>query len=197
MKDKNATIRGAYMDENLSDLPAIRYVIDKQDRIRSVNQAFLDFGRDNDWQPEPSSLINRSLFDFVVGQEVCVLMDALFRRVRETTKTVSIPFRCDSSNFRRYMTMRISTFSHGELTFDNILLDQQPRAAVDLSAIAPSSKDNCVSMCSWCNRIALDDGQWVEAEVAIDKKTLFADTPPSVISHGLCSDCDHRLTQTG
>ena len=48
-------------------------------------------------------------------------------------------------------------------------------------------------MCSWCKRVKLDKGEWVEAEVARAKMGLFyGDDLPKLV-HGICEECKERI----
>jgi hypothetical protein len=53
--------------------------------------------------------------------------------------------------------------------------------------------ERIMRMCSWCKRVRLPDGEWVEVERAIDMLGVFADTPVSGVTHGICVSCEEAL----
>jgi hypothetical protein len=173
----------------------IIYHIDENDKIIFVNSAWDIFARDNaDKDILKHNVINRSLWDFIVNNETRHIHQLLLRKVRSQNVSLSLPFRCDSPDMRRFMTMRISPLIKGKIEYCCTTIKTERRSAI------PFSQQRAVDrvftkMCSWCNKIDVGDDNWLEIEEAIKTLDLFAefDLPP--ITHTMCNRCYDLLEQ--
>lgn len=180
--------------ESSSEL--FQYTVDKNNHIVAVNQSFIQFAEQNAWAIELDAVMDKPLLSFIDGQETQIFTELLLARVREKQQLVTIPFRCDSQNCRRYLSMSISPMADGMLSFSNQLHKQELRSPLALAKEATHSinPQHKVCMCSWCNKFKINGQQWLEVEAAIDKLDLFAASyKEKYISHGICPDCQSLM----
>ncbi|HKJ08236.1 MAG TPA: hypothetical protein VKA76_04025 [Gammaproteobacteria bacterium] len=168
------------------------YCVDGADSIIFVNDAWCAFAIAND-APEltTEAVLHRCLWDFIADPETSHLYRAIFARARRSGNAVTIPFRCDAPALRRYMQLDIQPVDGGgeRLQLTGRVLRQEPRAPVALLERAAQRSAELLRMCSWCKRIAVDTGQWLEAEEAIARLGLF-DTPTLPgLTHTICDSC--------
>lgn len=90
------------------------YEIDADDRIRRVDDGWLDFARRNDG-PElvREKVLGRELWSFVEGRELRLLYRSLIDSVRRTRLGASVPFRCDAPEEARSMRLQIDPIGAG------------------------------------------------------------------------------------
>lgn len=165
------------------------YRIDSQNRITFLNQDWLEFARDNQ-APElsPSAVLGHDLSEYIADWETRHLYDIIYQRVRQSGKTIHLPFRCDSPEQRRFFQMSIAALPGGGLEFSVRVIRIEPRQRIAL--LDPSTRHawDRVVICSWCKRIEILANQWVDLETVIDREDLFSPTPPS-LTHDVCPDC--------
>ncbi|WP_339668649.1 hypothetical protein [Dasania marina] len=179
----------------------VQYTLNKNNHIVAVNQSFINFARDNDWNFDSQVLINSPLSQYIDGEETKLLTELLISRVRASGLGVSLPFRCDSADKRRYLTMTITPVTNGLLSFNNCLTKQEPRGRIDFlkDHRLDAGHPDMICMCSWCNQFKMSSKLWVEVEEAIDRLYLFSNRYKGHrISHGLCPECkDVMLKSAG
>jgi hypothetical protein len=170
----------------------LRYVIDEQDRLVRVNDAYYRFAGENGWAGAGASL-GRSLWDFVSGEQLTTLLRILVRRVRLTKTAVELPFRCDGPDVRRELNIRIASTSSGRaVLFETRVRSEEPREFQALLDPSADRSEELIEMCGWCDRF-LVDGDWVEVEDAAARLQLFKRSEPPAISHGICPECAAKL----
>lgn len=85
------------------------YRVDAQDRVVFANAEWFDFARENSAVSlKPEVVIGVSLWDFICSSETRHLFEILLKQVRATGKSVTLPYRCDSPDCRRFMELRIA-----------------------------------------------------------------------------------------
>ena len=165
------------------------YRIDHAGIIRYVNAEFLQFAVENDSphlvQP---GVLGQPLTNFISGQDVRDLYDALFDKVRRQRAVVCLTFRCDGLGLRRFMDMVMRPSGVKGIEFNCRVLREEPRPPVALLAPTPTRSDRLVTMCSWCRRIS-NPPDWLEIEDAINQMRLFEQHNPPQIIHSVCYDC--------
>lgn len=162
---------------------AISYRIDRADTLISVDASWSTFAENNGWD-DAESVVGRSLWDFVAGPETQLIWRELITRARGGV-TINVPFRCDATAIRRYLSLSVAPGSSGEVSFRSTTLRLVKREPLALLSNAVGTGE-AILCCSWCKRF--DIGEWVEVEEAIERLGLLeTDTRP--ITHGLCSDC--------
>lgn len=173
---------------------AYRYLVDEENRILDVDDAWLRFAVEND-APEldREAVLGEPLWQFIGDAETRLIYEALLARVREGQRRVSVPFRCDSPAVRRFMEMEIVPAGERQIALTGHLLRREERAPVPLLDPTVARSDELISVCSWCKKVELSPVEWVEVEEAVTRLDLFARVPLPGISHGICPSCSERF----
>jgi len=169
-----------------------RYELDREDRIRSVNEDWHAFARENEAEHLMDAVLGTSIWDWLAGMEVRHLYSLLFSRVRSARRTARLPFRCDSPDLRRFMELEIVALPDGGLRCIARLERAEPRPPVRLLDSRVARSKDALAICSWCKRVRVDPDLWLEIEDATSRLRLLEDPPPA-ITHGICSDCEARF----
>ncbi len=173
------------------DLQKYRYRIDADDRICEVDSWWLAFARENG-APEltAESVLNQSLWDFIVGRETQDLYREIHARVRSTGKWIMLPFRCDSPFLQRQMRMTISPDGEGRLLYETVM-DRVVPHDHRLDVLDPSRLRNqsFLTMCSCCKRALLEPCGWLDVEEFTVKLQLFEQPQVPELRYGICPDC--------
>ena len=184
------------MDEP-RDKRIFHYEIGPDDTITSVDENWLSFAREND-APGLSrkAVLNKPLWKFIAGSMTQYLYSLVFERVREGNRHITIPFRCDSPDCRRFMELELFMLPKGFIQIHGRLLkheDRDPMAI--LVANATRRSERFLSMCSWCKKIHIDKS-WVEVEKAIEMLDLFGASRQPRLTHGVCPGCFEQIIQS-
>jgi hypothetical protein len=173
--------------------PVLTYAIDHDDRLVKVDEGYYRFAEENGWDEVGASL-GRSLWDFVAGHELVKLKRMLLRRLRSETRSIELPFRCDSPDVRREMAIRIVAHTSGRAVLFAAFMQSEEARDTPQPMLNPNSPRNAevLTMCGWCDRF-LVDGEWVEIEVAVERLGLFRHPELPRISHDICPDCSAML----
>ena len=100
--------------EKPRDQRSFIWILDADDKIVRVNDAWLAFAAENTApQLTASVVLDQSIWRFIQGQETSYLYQQIFRRVRAGQSPVTFPFRCDSPDCRRFMEMELSLLPGG------------------------------------------------------------------------------------
>ncbi len=176
------------------DIPNTVYRIDEKDQISFVNGQWTEFATSND-APElvGSSVLSRDFWEFITDDATLFFYRQLVKRVREGHR-VQFEFRCDSPDLRRDVEMRMSLCPGGEVEFDVRVLSVEPRDTFEVLSRHATRSDDLIYVCSWCNRIKLDNVTWAEIEEAIGKLGTFEGESLPKLSHGICEDCYTKVT---
>jgi hypothetical protein len=168
--------------------------IDGDGRICSVNQAWLDFAVENDWDVDKARLLGSDLMASISDLQTRHVYGLLINRVRDSRRSAHFRYRCDSPDCLRLMEMRM----HYDATLDQVefrsralsIERREPIAVLDTRRLQRSSQT--LSVCSWCKAVQMAQA-WVELEQAVVRLGLFAADALPRISHGICPDCSKRL----
>ena len=87
------------------------------------------------------------------------------------------------------MEMEVAELGGGVVRFESRIICEEPRRPVPVLDPWTDRSGDLVRMCSWCNRIWLEEGRWVEIEEAVAALELFAAVPPPPLTHGMCTPC--------
>ncbi len=169
------------------------YRIDSADLLVEASPAYFEFAAENRW-PGAGASLGEPLWDFVTGSAMRRVQQALVRRVRESGRAIELPFRCDSPEARREMTIELRPEPDGSVTFTARLLVEHPQARQPLLDLEAERGPGQIEMCGWCDRF-LAGGRWVEAEEAARRLGLTTAAEPPAISHGICPDCEETLAK--
>jgi hypothetical protein len=169
---------------------AVVYRVSASDQFQLVNDAWRRFARENGAPDLADSVIGRSLWDYIAGDEVRHVYASLLNRVRREQRGVNFPFRCDSAAVHREMRLFVEPLSGEAIEFRAVFDRQflQPRRLRPLQSTDYSDTHGFLIMCAWCKAIMINAG-WTPLETALEElRLLDRDALPS-ISHGICRDC--------
>jgi hypothetical protein len=173
----------------------IIYQIDKNDKIIFINNEWDVFAKNNaDAYIFAQKVINRSIWEFIENNETKHIHQALLHKVRSHNISLILPFRCDSPDFRRFMTMRISPVMHGKIEYCCSTIKVERRCTI-LFAQHRTVDRGFLRMCSWCNKVDAGENNWLEIEDAIKVLDLFAELELPAITHTMCNNCYDALEQ--
>lgn len=172
---------------------------DPEDRYVHLNQAWLDFARQN-WRADfaPESILGDTWRRHISDRATLHLYDRLVQRARQLARPLSVAFRCDSPDLRRFMEISALPLPDGGLEWASRLLRQEPRPLVRLPEPDAELVARLAIMCSWCKKVQVPEwagvaplvvGDWVEVEEIMP---LFSDAHAGFypeLSHGVCPAC--------
>ncbi len=167
------------------------YTIDNEDKIISVSDNWQLFAEENQAAETllPHMIENKPIWQFIEGPEATHLYANILKNIREHNKSVTIPFRCDSPDKRRYLKLTISPIQHNSIEFVSHLIREETRDTVDFLKFDLPRSNEMITMCCMCNKVKLAENFWVEVEGAIVSLKLFELNTLPKISHGLCNEC--------
>ena len=163
---------------------------DINDRILFVNEHWLNFARENAASGLVEfSLSGQSLWKFICDDSTVHLYQTMLARAREEKRSFLIPFRCDSPDCRRFMTMKIIPSDNETISFESRIVKLEPRGHVKLLESDRECSEEFIRMCSYCKKVFVSGSDWCEPEQAITRLELFsAETLPQ-ITHTICPSC--------
>jgi len=170
--------------------PRVTYSIDADDRIRSIDDAWLEFARLND-APEltRAAVIGRSLWEFVTGVELRRLYGILLSKVRADDTRIVLPFRCDSPDERREMRLTLSSLHAGAVRFEGVLVSSRRRPWLAILHPGIPHSDQRVVICGICRRLRTPAGGWEELEDVVETMKLFSGPRPPSLDESICTQC--------
>ena len=177
-------------------MDTIVYHIDASDVFCHTNEAWRCFAVENQGD-RIMSVIGRSLWEFIQGDEVRHLYREILSDLRRRGGTSTFPFRCDAPKLARELSMQIRSLADGSIEFQSTLIrswPQTPRPVSTAMSTSVSSSAPLLQMCSWCKQVKVGD-QWKDADVAIAELGLFVTTPPQ-ITHGICKKCHGAVSHS-
>lgn len=178
----------------MSETDTYGYEIDVHNRIVAVDEAWLAFARDNGAVAlTRDKVIGEHLSHFVIGWRACDLYTNLFAVLRSSGARVSLPFRCDAPDTRRYMALEIAPQSGGRLKLAGRLLHSLARRRVPLLDLTLPRNGQWHIICAICRRLRVHADTWREIEDALgDPYSVPAEGLPQ-LSHDVCADCTEEL----
>lgn len=170
------------------------YNIDEYDKISYVNESWLDFSKAN--QAKNLSLLEvlgRSLWSCMKNHETEAVYQIIVNTVRKKGISITLPFRADSPDKRRFMELRISPLEENRIRFNSVLLDEEPRSSVTLLDSTIKRKSSFIIICSWCKMVNISKYHWIDIEAAVKFLNIFQSESYPKLSHRICPDCSSRL----
>ncbi len=176
-----------------SESATYSYVIDEHDALVCVDDAWVDFARDND-APEltRSFVTGRPIWDFIAGDETRELYARLFASVRASNASRTFPFRCDSPNLYRFMELQLVPSGVSGIELRGRLLREQARVHCSILDRALARDDYSFPACSLCTRI-FAFGSWLETDEAVRRLGAFDTERPPGLEYTVCDDCRRRV----
>ena len=100
-----------------------------------------------------------------------------------------MPFRCDSPEFQRNMSLTVSYAGENRLDVSSNLIQENSQLYVSLFNRNAALTEGYIHCCSVCRRFSDGNDVWLSAaELARDAAILSAEHPPS-IRERVCGDC--------
>lgn len=175
----------------MSDL---RYELNARDEISSVNEEWLRFALANHGDPlQPAQILGRPVWDFMSDVETQHIYSLLHRRVRADGAPVRLCFRCDAPDRRRLLDLEISAGPEQRLIYRIRTRKEQERQPVPLLEPQRQRSDDFVTICGWCERVAVPLHGWLEIEKAIAALPVLVAPRPPQLTHGICEVCAQGL----
>ena len=178
-----------------SDSRVFIHTVDAAGNIVAVNGEWVEFARENG-APElvREAVVGRAIWEFMEGRETRHISRLLLDKVRSTGKSLTIPYRCDSPDLRRFMEMELVPVDGGAVEFRSRLLDVERRDPVLLLDPHAGRGDEFLTICSWCRRARVAS-EWVELDEAVKMLDLFSSAAPAQLTHGICQDCSRLVSE--
>jgi hypothetical protein len=172
-------------------MPVCEYVIDGDDRIVTVCDNWLRSALQN--QPDIliklDSVLERSIWDSIEGPEAQFIYKTLLANIREKRHPITLPYRCDTLDKRRFLELTIIPLAFSHVKFISFCKHEENRTAVPLLDPGFPRSPEYVRMCSMCKKVAITGDYWAEVEVAIVSLKLFEKPVLPQITHGFCPEC--------
>ncbi len=174
------------------DLPTIVYVVDADNRIVSVNEAWDDFAAENNGiSVLAERVIGRNLFEFITDPSTQHIYRQMLARIRGGID-LRFSYRCDSPDCRRLMEMQVrGSDAQGGVEFRSITLEAHSREPLHLPQAdggTEAEPETLQRACGWCNRLEVD-GVWMEIEDAVTRLRMMERHTAPMVTHGMCADC--------
>eukprot|EP00727_Mastigamoeba_balamuthi_P014406 m51a1_g9590 putative tyrosine-protein kinase fes fps (658) ;mRNA; f:1019538-1022221 len=190
------------MDEDEYDSGEVEvcaYHVNAKDTIIFVEQPVWDkFLEANSATSLVGTIVGRPIWDFVSGAATQHLYRLVLRKVRETGRPVTFPFRCDSPHERRYLEMQVLPLPCRCVQFRSVTHRVERRVSVQLLLDSETPRDESlppVPMCSLCKRVRMGPpgSQWLEVEDALAAGLLGASVVLPPLLHDCCDGCFRRV----
>lgn len=164
------------------------YWFDAQERIAKVDDSWLEFATANGSAGlTPESVLGLHLSSFICDPPTRHLWAKFLRKAREGN-TPRVTLRCDAPDRRRLLELTVT--QEGELTrVTSTLLSEERREPVALLEKGRGERRGALVSCSWCDRLLVPYGVWMEAETAVERMGYFEMPGLPDISYGICPAC--------
>ncbi|MCE9615974.1 MAG: PAS domain-containing protein [Lentisphaerae bacterium] len=171
------------------------YRIDASYRIVAVGGSWAEFALANGGDNLlPDDVLGRPLWEFVTDDNTRHLYRMLIDRVVHTRVAVSIPFRCDSPDKRRFMQMSIAPHATALCEFTSRMVRVETRPPQVLLADQERPRMGTIRICSWCKSVEVAASRWEEIEEAARQMEFFAAASLPFVTHTICPKCNERIT---
>jgi len=169
------------------------YRIDAADRLTYVNDAWLQFARNNQGESVmPELVLGRKMWVCVSDETVRALYQQMIERARAGWP-VQFTYRCDAPAKRRTFAMEIRRVRTGVVEFVSTLLHEEARPPVALLEPGRKRDERFAKICSWCQKVAMPDGTWVPVEAAVKALHLLESEQMPHLTHGICAPCEAKV----
>ncbi|MGB5277098.1 MAG: hypothetical protein WBO73_19740 [Gammaproteobacteria bacterium] len=172
--------------------------IDRDGRIRSVNEPWLAFAAENGWRTSVSQVLGSVLMEQITDPETRHIYSLLINRAWDEGRQARFNYRCDSPDCRRFMEMRIDhNRDLGQVEFRSRVLQLERREPVNLfDPCYLKRSSEILKVCGWCKAVWIGH-DWVEVEQAVERLGLLTAAVLPQISHGICPSCSQRMGRVG
>ncbi|MBI2400228.1 MAG: hypothetical protein HYV23_04115 [Deltaproteobacteria bacterium] len=172
-----------------ADTRVFIHTVDADGYITAVNDEWVEFARENG-APELAreALVGRAIWVFIEGMETRHISRLLLDKARRCGKGLTIPYRCDSPDLKRFMEMEIVPLENGTVEFRSRLLKVEKREPVRLLDPQAGRGNEFLTICSWCRRARIAS-VWLELDEVVKKLDLFSSASLPQLTHGVFEDC--------
>ena len=179
--------------EEPADKRVFIHTVGAEGNIAAVNDEWVEFASENG-APElgREAVVGRALWVFMEGRETRHISRLLLDKVSRSGKGLTIPYRCDSPELRRFMEMEIVPVENGTVEFRSRILKFEYRDPVMLLDSQAARTDEFLTICSWCRRARIAS-MWIELDEAVKKLDLFSSASLPQLTHGMCQDCSELV----
>ncbi len=161
------------------------YWLNQDECIAKVCSQWDQFAYENDGKVVVQSRVaSRPIWDYISGDATKMWLRTLLNLCRVRNAPVERPYRCDSPEKKRYMTMTIFPEEGGKLRVEHRVKKEEERSKPVY--IAPGTGNKLCFRCSICGRIKKDE-QWYEP----DDSTLNAGNSDRThqVAYTVCGQC--------
>lgn len=171
------------------------YTIDALDRLIEVNHAFIqslppEFGIER-----PRQIVGRSLWEFVPSVATMQLWKVLLRRVRNIGAPVFIPMRIETYTRRHLIDFEVHALGNDDVRHVHQIIGFETRTAIALLDPGQPRDERTLSRCSWCSRVQVRLGLWLDIEVAHATLQLDEQQTMPRIADSACTTCKQSILQ--
>lgn len=174
-------------------MAVLTYRVNANDEFVFVGADWTRFAVENGLPPWKANVIGTSLWNHLTDLTTRHFYRIFMHRVRQTGQSISVPFRCDAPDRRRFMQMTMRRMPDNAIEFCSETIREEPRPIVDLLNPTFPRRTDFILMCSWCKKIKTPE--WVEVEEGVARLDLFSAAKLPWISHGICPDCERHFIQ--
>ena len=172
-----------------TSMSPIVYRIDSEDRIVGVNEGWDDFARTDGEGSEVAGakILGCELWAAVSDATIQQLYRLIVAKAR-AGDVVRFHYRCDAPGLRRRFEMSVERVGN-DVVFTSTLQSSEAREPVVLLEASCTRGADSIRMCSWCQKVAGEQGAWIPVEEAVVGMQLLAKVPLPRITHGICESC--------
>jgi hypothetical protein len=169
--------------------PQILYRINREDEVIFADNECFQFVSDkNSDNISAENQLRRKLWDLINDDTTENFYRMLLKQVR-AGYSVKFKLRCDAPKRQRLLKMTVSLQQNGDVQFGTRAIwtgELRPQNFLNGSI---SLMDEVIIICSWCNKIKVDEGEWQEIEEYQENLGLFDMEIFPQPSHGMCDNC--------
>ncbi len=168
------------------------YQVDAEDLITFVDANWVAFAAENGLPALTAEAVTgKLLWDYLSNSTSLQFYKIFMAEVRETGRGITVPFRCDGPECRRFMKLFILPLADSALEFRSLLVREEARPKVNLLNPGYPRTEEFVTVCAWCKKVKASD--WMEAEEAVHQLQFFDRSQLPQITHGICEGCIRAL----
>lgn len=131
----------------------IVYHIDEANLISFVNSEWFVFAKNSGAADlAPDNVVGHPFLNFICDRVTRHLFTLILDRIRQTQKSMKLPFRCDSATLRRFMKVTISPIDELTLEFRCQTLKEEPRDWTPFFQNQGPTSGELLTMCSWAKK---------------------------------------------
>lgn len=177
-----------------NETSVVEYTLARDGLILSVGGRWDAFAKENDAvERADGGVIGTSIWQWVTGEETKYLLSSVFKHVRASQASVTIPYRCDAPDVERHLYFHAYPEEDGRIRLVHRMLREEPRATRE--AVLDRRQEHSealLAMCSWCCKIKTASS-WTDLHEAVAQLSLLSTDRPPKITHGICSSCEERV----